>query len=402
MPVTGSLAGFLPLRLGGDAQTGWTAAQHARFCADAVALQRVQPLATWVYEQTGSGIDDAEVLSYVGRNGSGLAWAPAVVPDSVGIVDCSWSTSQWVDDHTGYALPVSIRAVTATAQQAGRYATAEVTTPRTVRVRLRTHAGLLAQVTPITVTVWGTVGGSHSRAIGDYAGDPNKEDSTTEGQAPYAEFLLREIASQRGTAYTKESGTLVDVENVALARFWSAIGPRLAEKYRANCIPARSDERLPYWEQFLAVPKRLNERKWRTRQKLAAHYRLSEGASVYSIETELRALLGDAFVSMTWSQGADLANPPAQTFWPGVNPGDPTFSLGGGAWTSERNFLVVTVQWPPNMSLPDFQNMLDVDLFQMLDRLLPVWAGFGYSIQATASGFILNESLLGFTTITES
>ena len=76
MPCTGGFAGILPLRLGGDDETGVTAAQHARLAADLVAVKRVSPFC--VFAWTGQlGLDGlAPVTYYFGMNGEGLAFAP--------------------------------------------------------------------------------------------------------------------------------------------------------------------------------------------------------------------------------------------------------------------------------------------------------------------------------------
>lgn len=392
----GALGGELPLRLGGTATNGWTAAQHARYCADLVALQRVGALASWSYTKSGLTVT---ISGYVGRNGAGSAHAPTATVNGTGDTSFSWSASQFPDDYNpNRLLPVAMRAVIARGVRNALtvvHCKAQVTT-NTVRVVTHNDAEA-ASDQGASVTVWGTLDGSEKRAIGDYAGDPNKEDSRTEGNAPYSEFLFRELQEQRGTAYSKETGTLVEAENIALARFLSAVGPRLAEKLRANAVPGRSDERLPYWERFLAVPKRLNEPKWRTRQKLAAHYKIGEGPTVNGIRAALTDLLGSAFVDISWAQGTDLANPPAGTYWPTINPGDPTLSLGGGAWTSERCTLLVEVTRPANMSVEDFLTLMNVDFFALLDRLLPSWATFNWFLSdADGGGFILGESMLGF------
>lgn len=405
MPCFGALAGNLPLRLGGSALSGWTAAQHARVCADLVAINRTLPLATWTFTKTGGTVT---VTDYVGRQGSGLAHKPTFAVDGgTGVADFRWEPRGFADPYDSSKLrPIAVRAAqvsvhgasagTGSAQfrhfgDSGQYA----------EVTARTFVGGVAANATATVRIWGDIGGQHSRAIGDYAGDSDKHDSPTEGHAPYAEFILSELQSQRGTAYTKEQDTFVDVENVALARFLSATGPRLAEKFRANAVPGRSDERLAYWERFLAVPKRLGEPKWRTRQKLAAHYRLTDGPTVHSVRTALEELLGDAFVDLTWAQGTDLASPPAQTFWPTINPGDSSLSLGGGAWTSERCTLLVEVTQPAGMSDSEFLTLVNVDLFLMLNRLMPAWATFNwYLTDDSGGGFFLDVSRLDFTALT--
>lgn len=399
----GAIGGVCPLRLGGSATNGWTAAQHARFCADLVAVNRTLPLASWTFTKSGSTIT---ITDYQGRNGTGLAHAPdEVVSIGTGFTVFRWTGQSFPDPYDPHKLiPIRTRAIIATVSgSVARMATSDVHSitgpPQRVDAAVITwgHAGSSVDATA-SVRIWGEYGDSQRRAIGDYAGDPNKEDSKTEGAMPYAEAILRQISSDRGTAYTKQPGTYVDCENLALARFWSACGPRLAEKFRANCVPGRSDERLAYWERFLAVPKRLNEPKWRTRQKLAAHYRLTNGPTVNSVREALQELLGDAFVDMTWEMGADLDNPPTATYWPVINPGAPSLSLGGGTWSSSRCTLLVETRLPANMSQGDFLALMNVDFFVMLDRLLPAWATFNWFLNdESGGGFILGESSLGFT-----
>jgi hypothetical protein len=100
----------LPLRLGGDATTGLTPEQHARICADLVALKRVQPLATWLYTQTASNA--ASISYYLGQNGSGLAYAPTATPNASGDVSFTWSPGVFEDPY-GQQWPIRIRAALA-------------------------------------------------------------------------------------------------------------------------------------------------------------------------------------------------------------------------------------------------------------------------------------------------
>lgn len=101
----------LPLRLGGSAEEGWAARFHARMAADLVAAKRIAPLAVFTYTKTGSIIT---ILSYLGQNGAGLAFAP----DTVGAVGSgatvfSWSTRSFSDPY-GIAYPVNVKSGKAT------------------------------------------------------------------------------------------------------------------------------------------------------------------------------------------------------------------------------------------------------------------------------------------------
>lgn len=104
----------LPIRLGGSAIDGLPAAQHARLCADLVAVSRTAPLAVWTYEQIFDDPYTVTITSYWGQNGSGLAYAPAptVNGGSFGDVSFTWS-SQVFEDEYGVQHPIPIRAALA-------------------------------------------------------------------------------------------------------------------------------------------------------------------------------------------------------------------------------------------------------------------------------------------------
>lgn len=376
----------LPLRLGGTATNGWTAAQHARTAADCLAVLRVLPVAQFLYLKSGATVT---IISYRGRNGVGAAHAPDLITvNGTGDVTFAWSPELWPDEFDAEKYrPPTLRAVRARAYGVVDVAVAQVAAGS---VRVVTYSGFSGGGDDpyATVTLWGDWSDSPERAIGDYGGDLEKEDSNTEGRAPYAAHILGELQEQRGTAYTTTPGRLVDVENLALARFLAATGPRLAEKLRANATPARSDERLPYWQKFLAVPSKPGEPKWRLRHKLAAHYRSSEGPKRDAVIAALEDVLGDAFVDATWEEGATLSAPPYPTYWPTVNPG-PDDGLGGGTWLSTRCHLFVEVEIPAGMTVGAFLILVTVDMPAMLDRLLAGWATFDW---AFGGGFLVASS----------
>jgi len=240
---------------------------------------------------------------------------------------------------------------------------------------------------------------SREAAIGDYGGATDKEDCSTEAVEPYAAAWLRDLRSARGSAYTQKDATLVDAENVALARHFAAVWSRNPEKLRANATPLRADERLEYWCNVLAVPMRDDEQRWQRRQNANAVYVASAGPTCANVTATMQALLGDAFVAVHTTTGTDLDTPPTNTYWPGVNPGDDSYSLGGGQWSSPRCHLWVEVQWPAGMSIVDFNDLIHVRAPRLLDPLLPAHATFSVSV---GGGFILGTSLLGYTGLTET
>jgi len=253
----------------------------------------------------------------------------------------------------------------------------------------------------ITAVPTGEPAWTRRAAIGDYDGALDKEDSTTEALIPYAGQWYRELHAMRGSAYTQKPHTLVDAENVAIARFMSGVFSRTPEKARANATPLRCDEKLEYWVEVMRLPYRTGEQRWQMRDRARAHYRAANGPTIQNVIDALDALLGDALVGVTHPEGVDLATPPTHTFWPIINPGAASFSLGKGAWLSERCTLAIETDIPVGMSDGDFLHLMNVEMFSLLDTMLPAWASFNWATTSgPGSGFFLDVSRLDFEGLT--
>lgn len=241
---------------------------------------------------------------------------------------------------------------------------------------------------------------SREAAIGDYDGDPNKIASKTEGAAPYAWFVYREIQAMRGSAYSqKVGGTLVHCENLATARLFAWAFWRMPEKLRANSLPASADDALGYWVKVLGVPSRQTDPRWLLRQRCAAHHKAILSVNLAAIQKAAVELLGsDVYVDSFFTFGASLSSPPALTYWPGVSPGTAGFSLGGGAWSSERSRFTVVTRIPSGMALGDYRQLVDVQLYQLLHRMLPAHCTFGWTVGS--DGFFLDVSPMDLTGLT--
>jgi hypothetical protein len=247
----------------------------------------------------------------------------------------------------------------------------------------------------ITVELEGKPAWSRERAIGHYGGAVDKQNSDTEGLFPYAWSWYQMLQSCRGSAYRKDRDGLVHSENLAIARS-EAARTRAAEKLVANSQPLTSDEKLDRWVETLNVKHYTSDTLHDLRLRCASKYKAGIGPTIVNVDEAVETLLGDAFVR-TWRQeGTDLANPPTQTYWPGVNPGPAAYDLGGGTWLSERCHLVVEVQQPDSMTLAEFLELTDVHLFQLLDRFLPSWATFNWSMDLSDDGFTLDIDDLDF------
>lgn len=93
--IGGCLGGFcpMPLRLGGSVTEGWTASQHARASADAVAISRVQPFA-WVTFTSSGDPAVPSIIAYNGMPGMGLTYAPTIVAVTDSQFSIQWDPVQ--------------------------------------------------------------------------------------------------------------------------------------------------------------------------------------------------------------------------------------------------------------------------------------------------------------------
>lgn len=107
----------LPFRLGGSSEEGLTAAQHARLCADLVAVKRTVPLAVFTYNPTGNAI-----TNYLGVNGFGSTFAPTPTWTNTGRIGFNWPTHSFEDPYE-IVQPFAVRHATATVHSTvGEYA----------------------------------------------------------------------------------------------------------------------------------------------------------------------------------------------------------------------------------------------------------------------------------------
>jgi hypothetical protein len=261
----------------------------------------------------------------------------------------------------------------------------------------------------VTVELEGNPSWSRDRDIGHYGAALDKQNSKTEGRTPYAWVFYLEYRGARGSGYAGWDGTktsLVHAENLALAR--SQAGRwRAADRLRFNALPLTSDEALDGWIERLAVERYEEDTRHDVRQRCGAKYAASAGNARATVDDALMRLLGKAdettlrggkFVRCWRQQGSDLANPPTRTYWPVINPGPAINSLGGGTWFSDRARLTVEVT-PDGMftvlsdgsTTPNakFLKIMNVHLFRLLDRMLPIWSEFDWCL-TPSDGFLLD------------
>ena len=377
----------LPIRLTNVSATeGWTAKQQSRVAADLVGNWRTAPLATITVQVAASSVT---LVSYFGRNGVGSAYAPTLTYTSA-TKPCLLTWNASYTDALEIEQPWSVRHGFAQLQYPGSGAVGATVAITTNTIDVVVSAGV---TTPyyITIVIFGEWG--PERNIVDYGGDTEKRENVTESVAPYAAQWWRELRAARGSAYSKNQYTLVDFENVAVARMMAACFSRNAEKLTANATPAHADEKLDYWAQVLAIPRQPSDPRWVIRKACAAHFKLATAPTVTEIETQISELLGDAFVAIHTFEGTDLDNPPNPTYWPAGIHGPTNYSIGGATWLTRRSHIRVEVQQPTGMSLAEFLQLMEVQLHQLLDRILPAWVTWNWS--AGSDGFRVGVDRIG-------
>jgi hypothetical protein len=246
-----------------------------------------------------------------------------------------------------------------------------------------------------TATPLGRPSWSRTASIEDYGGSLTKHDSETEGEISYAVMCFLEWRDNlRGSAYTKEEGTLVHVENVALGRFFGCM-MRWADRLRNNRQPSLASDSLADWVKILAVPTRPSDTDTEIRAACAAKARGRLGPTRQVVDDSFAELLGDLFIQVWRIDGPDIATPPDLTYWPGVNPGPASYDLGGGAWLSERCHLVIEVTGPQEMQLSEYYYLLNGKLLDLARRILPAYVTCDWAVNV-AGGFELDIDDLDF------
>ena len=248
--------------------------------------------------------------------------------------------------------------------------------------------------TPVGKPAW-----SRQVSIGTYDGAADKIACDTE-ETPYAWTWYQELGGMLGSGFSPSQTGYVHSLKIAGARTLAVID-RAAEKLPLNALPGTADEALSSWVYATRTFLRGDETRQEIRQRAAARFKASKGPTWTNIDTACSELLGDVFVKVHRNYGATLSAPPDPTYWPGINPGPSSYDMGGGAWISPRCHVVVEVQRTPDLDDGAFLNLVNVDLFRLLDELLPAYATFNWATGLT-SGFNLDVDQLDYTGMTAS
>lgn len=354
-----------PYRLGGGDAEGVSAEQQSRMCADLLGMWRMVPLAVVSVNSNGT------VASYNGRNGSGLGFAPSVVL-SGNRFTLTWDSAY--DNELEEAHSWVVRAAFATINEtdSGYVGTIRSLSPTTVVVDI-SLGGTGGYEKDFTLTIYGDWG--PPRTIGYYGGSVNKRNDTTEHPDPYSAQIYRDLQAQTGDAYTKDPASLVHAKRVAKSRLWASVGYRLPDALRNNSTPGGADMGQEYWSSVLGVQARSGEDQYSLRERQKIHYRAgSRGPTYPNLIEDVSELLGDAFVSITVAHDDQLETPSLGTYWPTINPGNANYDIGGGAWYSNRAQIIVNARQPSGLTAGEYSQLMNVELFQLLDRSIAITA----------------------------
>lgn len=378
MAGTGALAGQLPLRLGTIDNSGIDASAHARLCESLLSVLRTTATMMMTVSRSGSTLT---IDAY-----RGLFAEPTLYGTSTFTFAIPMTRVEY-DGTSVYSSPDHFEVFEASATQLS--ACSVYVNASGVNVESLDDGA--------SVTVVGYGANFRERTIADYGGALDKRDCKTE-VTPYAWIAYRMLQDARGSSYSKETSGLVHVENQALARAHAARW-RDAERLACNANPATAYEKADEWRETLGVRPRAGDTREQLRLRCKARFLAMRGGTRQTIDDAITSLLGTIHVK-TWRVfGTDLATPPTNTFWPGVNPGLSGNDLGGGAWYSDRSHLVVEVTRPADVGLSKFLDAVD-QLFELLDTRLPAWATFDWA-QNVEGGFELDIDQLDFAAVSD-
>ena len=139
-----------PFPLGGTPETGWTAEQQSRFCADLVAAGTTVPRAWISYDAAGAVYT---LVGYRGMNGVGSANAPTFTYNGVGDLELEWVESY--EDEYGIRRPWQMTKGKVTANVGfARVATVVFDEPHIAHVYLFTSSTGAAVNADFTLRAW--------------------------------------------------------------------------------------------------------------------------------------------------------------------------------------------------------------------------------------------------------
>lgn len=195
---------------------------------------------------------------------------------------------------------------------------------------------------------------------------------------PQLQVIHEGLNAQRGSAYSKDSNSVVWVENMAIARaLWAAWGTNQRLANQTN--PARMTDMLPRWERILAIPVAADATDAERREAVGDRFESLGTAGNHSRLTSVLAEeLGSYFVAVEYISAANaVIHVPDGTYpWGTVVPGYP--------WYSTTAHTLVLVQKPSNATEDDFYAAAH-KVYGILDPLVGSWRTYDWYRRPTST-----------------
>lgn len=188
-----------------------------------------------------------------------------------------------------------------------------------------------------------------------------------------AELWLEEIKAALGDAFSKENISVVGAENIATALMLHDL-TNTAQRLEDNAIPASSYDLLLAWCDRLGITVSPDDSETSIRAACVAKYRAGDGNSELDVRESLEALLGDALLTIFYPRGID------------------------GYESNQLCHVLVCVDQPADMSFDQFLFLINVRMFDLLDKLLAAYCSFDFNL-GVYSGFELDTSQMDLTAL---
>lgn len=359
--MTGALLP-LPIPLRADPLSGLSASQLMRLSSDLAAISRTLPFARVTFDSSSA------VENYQARPPGVDANAP-VVTTGAGSVTITWPLAML--DESGAYRALRIVGARYTVHGADEDHTLTFT-PNSVTVTQETST--FTGGTLVVFARWG----KKSR-FEDYGGSPDKTNSRTEA-TPYAWLQYRELGASLGTAYGDARVGSIHARRLAYARGLAAV-LRSEDRRRFNSTPDTAHAKLGDWAKSLRVPVSADDPAWLIRKRCAVMYSAKPGQSLTNLQDAIYQLIGSRFVRIRKFDENDEHGP-----WPIA------YAFNGEVFATNRARIIVDVKPPLDHIDQDFRDDIQIQLIQLLDRLVPAHIAFDWA--AESDGFFLGISRL--------
>lgn len=196
------------------------------------------------------------------------------------------------------------------------------------------------------------------------------------------QVMLNVITSARGTAYASDRGTVVWIENLAIAKTL-ADAWETARRFSLQFDPARMSIFVERWEKILSIIPNPGETMNERRRTIAEKFRLFINPALsQAVQDMLAKLIPDIFLNIIYS-GTSTAT----SYVPGgvTIPGGVT--LLSGAWYSSIHNLAVRVYQPPSMTELDFYDQAN-KFRRAFDSYIPAYVTYSWGRFALGEGTI--------------